>query len=336
MVRTFGRRRFVSLLGASGGIAVMEPLGRGDDEPQPADGQDLVFDTGGTGGTYYPLANEFKTIIEAHAPHEILVRATGASVENVGNLARESADFALIQNDVAYFAYRGTGLEEFADSPIDSLRGVASLYPETIHVLTRSAAGYEAVADLEGAVVNTGDVGSGTRVNARQILEMAEVDAFEELNTDFSTAVNQLQDGDVDAAFVVGGWPVEAVEDLAAIADVDVLEVDGDLRDELLAEVEFFAEDVIPGGTYDGIDADVETISVQAMLTTHEAVEEDLVEEITSAIFGHTDDLTIKTEFIDVDSALEGMSIPLHPGAEAYFEGHEDVDLEGVPATSSE
>ena len=335
MARAFGRRRFVGLLGTSGGIVVMGPLGR-DDELGPEDRQDLILDTGGTGGTYYPLGNEFKSIVETHTPHETLVRATGASVENVGNLGREEADFALIQNDVAHFAYHGTGLEEFEDSPIDTLRGVASLYPETIHVLTLADVGYDAVVDLEDAVINTGDVGSGTRINARQILEVAGVETFEELNTDFSTAVNQLQDGDIDAAFVVGGWPVDAVEDLATVADIDVLEIDGELREELMAEAAFFAEDEIPGETYDGLETDVETVSVQAMLATHDGVETELVEEITAAIFDHTDEVATRPEFIDVDSALEGVSIPLHPGAEAYFEGREDLDLEEVPTEPSE
>ncbi|WP_290815697.1 TAXI family TRAP transporter solute-binding subunit [Halovivax sp.] len=338
MAREIDRRHFIGVVGATGSIALMGVLQDDDEDDEPEEdefedpdaeegGQILVWDAGGTGGTYFPLSGEFKTIVEGETPHGLQVQSTGASVENVGSLAREDADFALIQNDINFFAYEGTGLEEFEGNPIENLRGVASLYPETIHVLTEEGAGYESIADLEGATINTGDLGSGTQVNALQILETAGVTDFDEQNADFATAADQLRDGDIDAAFIVGGWPVGAVEELATTADIDVVAIGDDLREELLDEVEFFAEDEIPGGTYDGVDEDVETVSVQAMITTHEAVDEDIVEEVTAAIFDNADDVTIKAEFIDLDSALDGMSIPLHPGAEAYFDA-QGVELD--------
>ncbi|WP_290815706.1 TAXI family TRAP transporter solute-binding subunit, partial [Halovivax sp.] len=328
MVRAIGRRRFLGVAGIAGSVVMTgRPGDERDDEETTADGRALTLDTGGTGGTYFPLGEEFKAIVEAETPHELLVKSTGASVENVGNLARGEADFALIQNDINFFAFHGTGLEAFEDKPIEALRGVATLFPETIHVLVRGDTDAETIGDLAGADVNTGDVGSGTRVNARQILEVAGVEEFTELNTDFSTAANQLADGDVDAAFVVGGPPVGAVADLAATADVAVLEIGDDVREELVGDVEFFAADAIPGGTYDGIDEDVETVSVRAMLTTRDGVDAEIVEEVTAAIFDNADQLTVEAEFIDVETVLDGMSIPLHPGAVAYFDAHEAVEL---------
>ncbi len=337
MAREIDRRAVIRAMGAAGSVVLIGTAQAQDDDedeeidedPEPEEGGEiLVWDAGGTGGTYYPLSGEFKTIVEEHTPHGLQVQSTGASVENVGSLAREEADFALIQNDINFFAYEGTGLEEFEGNPIETLRGVASLYPETIHVVVDADAGYESVEDLDGAAINTGDLGSGTQVNALQILETAGVEDFDEQNTDFATAADQLRDGDIDASFIVGGWPVGAVEELATTADIDIIEIGGDLQEDLLEEVEFFAEDEIPGGTYDGVDDDVQTVSVQAMITTHEAVDEGIVEEVTAAIFDYTDDLTIKEEFIDVETSQDGMSIPLHPGAEAYFDEHEDVDLE--------
>ena len=299
--------------------------GNGEEDLEEAEaeegGEVLSWHAGGTGGTYYPLSGDFKSIVEEHTPHGLQVQSTGASVENVGSLHREDADFALIQNDIAYFAYNGTGLEEFEGNAMENIRGVATLYPETIHVITQADSGVESLEDLEGASVNTGDLGSGTQVNALQILETAGLtqDDFDEQNTDFDTAADQIRDGDVDAAFVVGGWPVGSVEELATTEDIDLIEVSGDLRENVMSEAEWFAEDTIPAGTYDGIDEDVETVSVQAMIATHEGVDEGIVEEVTTAIFDNTDSITQKEEFIDVDSAQDGMPIDLHPGAQAYF-----------------
>ncbi|MGQ3412842.1 TAXI family TRAP transporter solute-binding subunit [Natrinema sp. LN54] len=311
----FNRRSFVKAAGITGIAGLAGCLGG------EGDGNTLSWDAGGTGGTYYPLSGNFKDILEDNTDYSLQVKSTGASVENVSSLNREEADFALIQNDIAYFATNGTGIEELQGEGMDNIRGVATLYPETIHVITQADSGIESVEDLDGAAINTGAPGSGTQVNALQILETAGIteDDFEEQNADFDTAADQIRDGDIDAAFVVGGWPVGSIEDLATSNDISLVEISGDLREDIRSEAEWFADDTVPAGTYNGVDADVETVSVQAMIATHDGVEDDVVETVTAAIFDNTDDLNYKTDFISADSAQEGMPIDLHPGAEAYF-----------------
>ncbi|MFC4439855.1 MULTISPECIES: TAXI family TRAP transporter solute-binding subunit [Natrialbaceae] len=342
MVRHIKRREFVAIGGAAGiagfagciGEDAVDDDGNGDDEDlEEADpdegGEILSLHAGGTEGTYYPLGGDMKTIVEDHTPHGIQVQSTGASVENVGSLARGDAELALIQNDIGYFAYEGTGIEEFEGEPVENLRGIASLYPETIHIITQADSGIESVEDLEGASVNTGDAGSGTQVNARQILETAEIDDYDEQSGDFGTAADQIRDGDIDAAVVVGGWPVGSVEELATTQDIAFVEVTGDIREQLLDDAEWLAEDTIPGGTYDGVDDDVETVSVQAMLATHDGMDDAVIEEVTTALFDNVDEFSTQSEFIDVESAQDGMPIDLHPGAEAYFGDADEEDENG-------
>jgi TRAP transporter TAXI family solute receptor len=286
-------------------------------------GEIIRWHAGGTGGTYFPLSGEFETIIEDQTDYDLQVSSTGASVENVGSLGAGDADFALIQNDVAYFAKNGTGIEAFQDDPVDALRGVATLYPETIHIVTRPDADISAITDLEGSPVNTGDLGSGTQINALQILESVAgltPDDFDEQNTEFTQAANQIRDGSIDAAFIVGGWPVGAVEELATTTDINVLNLDQNAREATKQDASWFANDTIPGGTYDGVDEDVNTVSVQAMIATRAGYDADIVEEITEAVFENTDDLSIKSDFIGAETAQEGMSIESHEGATRYFE----------------
>ena len=313
---TLDRRTMLKSLGVAG-TGLLAGCLSGDD------GDTISWHAGGTGGTYYPLSGEFKTIVDGETPYTLQVQSTGASVENVGSLGSEDADFALIQNDIGYFAKNGTGIEEFDGEPIENIMGVATLYPETIHIVVRPEAEIESLADLEGRSINTGDLGSGTQVNALQILEAAGIteDDFQEQNAGFSVAADQIRDGDVDAAFVVGGWAVGAVEELAQTTDIDLLELSGDTLDDVLDAAEWFAEDTVPGGTYGGVDDDVTTVSVQAMIATHENYPEDIVEDVLAAIFDNTDQLTHKTDFISRDTAQDGMPIELHPGAASYFDG---------------
>jgi len=324
------RRKFLKSAGALGVVGLTGCLGGGGDDGGDGDGdggngggETLNWHAGGQGGTYFPLSNEFKNIVDSETEFSLQVQSTGASVENVGSLGNESADFALIQNDVAYFAVNGTGLEAFEGDPVENLRGVATLYPETIHIITRPGADIESIADMEGMRVNTGDLGSGTQVNALQILESVAgltPDDFDEQNTSFSVATDQIRDGDVDASFVVGGWPVGAVEDLATTSEIDILQLSDDEREAAKEDASWFADDTIPAGTYEGIDEDVDTVSVQAMIATHEGMDADTVETVTSAIFDNLDELTIKTDFISRETALDGMSIDLHEGASRIFE----------------
>ena len=332
------RRRFLEAAGIAGVAALAGCSGNGggdggdtetegDGGTATEDGGDSGGDTstrlswhaGGTGGTYYPLSNEFKTIVEANTDYTLNVQSTGASVENVGSLSDGSADFALIQNDIAYFAKNGTGIETFEGNAIENLQGVATLYPETITIVTLESTGIETLSDLSGATINTGDLGSGTQVNANQILEAVGITDYNEQNAGFSQASEQLANGDIDAAFVVGGWPVGAIEDLATTNDVNIVPIEGDNRAAVKDAASWFADDTIPGGTYSGVSDPVETVAVQAMIATNSGVSAEAVENVTAAIFDNLDELTIKTDFITADSAQDGMSIELHEGAAAYF-----------------
>ena len=280
----------------------------------------LVWDAGGTGGTYFPLSNEVKQVVESNTDFSLQVRSTGASVENVGSLADGSADFALIQNDIASFAKNGEGIDAFDGNAVESLRGVGTLYPETITVVTPGDSDIGSISDLSGATINTGDLGSGTQVDALTILEAVGVSDFTEQNTDFSQAAEQIQNGDIDAAFIVGGWPVGAIAELAETSSIGIIAIDDEERQQVKEAASFFADDEIPGGTYAGIEEPKPTVAVQAMIASTTEVPEDTVETVTTALFDNVSDLTIKTEFISAGSAQEGMSIELHPGAAAYFE----------------
>jgi TRAP transporter TAXI family solute receptor len=310
------RRTFLRAAGVAGVAGLTGLAGCSGDESSTR----LSWHAGGTGGTYFPLSNEFKTVVEENTDFTLNVQSTGASVENVGSLGDESAEFALIQNDIAFFARNGTGIETFEGNAVENIRGVATLYPETITVVTLEGTGIETLSDLGGATVNTGDLGSGTQVNANQILEAVGVTDFTEQNAGFAQASEQLANGDIDAAFVVGGWPVGAIEDLANTNDIRILPIEGDDRESVKDAASWFADDTIPGGTYSGVEADVETVAVQAMIATHAGVDASTVETVTATLFDNVDELSIKTEFISPDSAQDGMSIELHEGAAAYFD----------------
>lgn len=289
----------------------------------PAEVKEVTIVTGGSSGTYYPIGGAMAQILTKYVPGVKATAVTsGASVVNARKVGELEAEFGLLQNDVAYYAYNG--LEMFKDSKLDKLRGVATLYPEIIQIVTLKENNIKTIYDLKGKKVAVGAPGSGTAVDAMQILKAAGID---ESNTEirylnFKEVSDALKDKTIDAGFIVAGIPTAAVSDIAAVRDVAIVEVPDEIYQKLKEDYPFYTQVTIPAGTYKGVDEDVKTVAVLAMLATNADLPDDLVYQITKAIFEHRDELVAahkRAEDITLETALEGMSIPLHPGAEKYY-----------------
>ncbi|MFC0524738.1 TAXI family TRAP transporter solute-binding subunit [Pontibacillus salicampi] len=277
--------------------------------------------TGGNQGTYYPLGGTFATVINDNVDNvDANATSSGASVENMKKLADKDGEIAFVQTDIA--AYAAEGKLMFEDNQIDNVQAIGSLYPETIQIVTTKDSGIESVEDLKGKTVSIGAPGSGTRANAENILEIhgMSVDDIDAQNLDFGESTSGIQDGNIDAAFITSGTPTGAVEGLAATTDVNIVPVAEEKINELKEKYPYYAQDSIKSGTY-GLESEVTTVAVQAMLVTHKDLSEDLVYNMTKAIYENTDAIShSKGEFITADSALEGVGIDLHPGAKKYFD----------------
>lgn len=287
--------------------------------------------TGGTGGTYYPLGGGMAEIFNDKLSGVIATaQSTGASVENVRLVNRGEVELALVQNDITFYAYNAS--EMFANaSQLDNLSGVALLYPEVIQIVTLEGNGIESVYDFTGKRVAVGAPGSGTEANARQIIEAHGL-SYDDMRVDylsFAEAVDQLRDGHVDVAFLTAGLPTAAVMDLATSHAVSLVEVDRDVLDELRSDYPFYTAHVIKGGTYNKVDHDVLTVAVQAMLIASADLDEELVYGMTEALFSNLDRMKqvhSRGGDITADTALDGMPLPLHPGARRYFsESHPEL-----------
>src|SRR5690606_24014925 len=286
--------------------------------------QFLNIATGGTAGTYYPLGGAMAEIFNQNVPGvDASVQATGASVANVNMMAQGQVDLALIQNDIAYYADQG--LEMFR-SPVRNLRGIANLYPEVIQIVARADSGIRSVADLKGKRVAVGDAGSGTEANARQILAAAGI-TYNDITVrylSFAEASNNLRDGHIDAAFVTAGIPTAAIQDVAAGRDIVLVSVGADLAAALQEEYPFYIPVTVPGGTYSGVNDDVPTVAVGAMLAVRAELSEDLVYNLTKALFENLPRLAqahVRGGDVSLETAQDGMSLTLHPGAARYYAG---------------
>jgi len=310
-------RRDVLALGAG-----LSALGLGN---TPAFAQQRFFriGTGGTGGTYYPVGGMIANAISTPTINVSAV-ATNGAVANVNGIVGGSMESGFSQADVNAWAYTGTGIYE-GKPKIEELRAIANLFPESVHVVVRKGVGVKSLADLKGKRVSIDEPGSGTIVNARALLAafgVAEKDIRPEYLKQVQSA-EKLKDGTLDAYFQTTGYPQGTLTELAATNGFELLPIEGDVRDKLMAQFKFFAKDRIPDGTYKDVKG-VDTVAVGAQWTTSSKQPDDLVYEITKALWsdktramldaGHAKGKDIRKE-----TALQGISIPLHPGAEKFY-----------------
>ena len=197
------------------------------------------------------------------------------------------------------------------------------LQPSTLR-FARSSGDIKSVADLKGKRVSVGDAGSGVEFNARQILEAYDI-SFDDIqvnNLGFGDSADALKDGKIDAFFCTAGAPTTAIVELATTNAINLLEIDDEHAKKLADAHPFYTTYAIPGGSYKGVDDDVQTVAIKATLIASPKLSEETVYNLTKAIFDNKDEIAsthAKGEELDLEYAVSGISVPFHPGAEKYF-----------------
>ncbi|MBM3601317.1 MAG: TAXI family TRAP transporter solute-binding subunit [Alphaproteobacteria bacterium] len=279
--------------------------------------------TGGTGGTYYPIGGLIANAISTPTLNASAV-ATNGSVANVNGIVGGSMESGFSQADVNYWAYTGTGIYE-GKPKVEELRAIANLYPESVHVVVKKGLGAKTIADLKGKRVSLDEPGSGTLVNARAILAafgLSERDIRPEYLKQQQCA-EKLKDGSLDAYFQTTGYPQGTLSELAATNGFDLLQLSGPEIKKLQEKFSFFADDEIPDGVYKDVKG-VKTISVGAQWVTSAKIDANLVYEVTKGLWSDKTRAALdgghaKGKSIVKATALTGIGIPLHPGAERFY-----------------
>ena len=302
---------------------------------------ELTFFTIGTGGTaytYYPVGGMIANAISKPPGSRecgkggscgvdgLIASAVSSrgSVDNVNAIISGLRNSGFAQSDVAYWAYTGTGTME-GKEPAKDLRTIAALFQEHIHLVALKKSNINSVKDLKGKRVSLDEPGSGTYVDAKLILESNGL-STNDVNAEAlkgKAATDALRNGKVDAIFVVAGYPTGAIVELASAVDIKLVPIDGSGAKALTSKYGFFSESPIPSGTYEGVDA-VNTVAVGAQWFTSAKEDTDLIYKITKALWnkesrklmdvGHA-----KGKTITPDTALSGVGVPLHPGAEKFY-----------------
>lgn len=294
--------------------------------------------TGGIAGTYYPIGGMIAHAV-SNPPGDrpcdqggscgppglvAIAQSANGSVANVEDIRQRNLESGFVQSDVAYWAYTGTGTFK-DDPPISELRSIASLYPESVHIVTRKDAGIDKVRDLIGKRVSLDEPGSGTLIDAQLVLNEYGI-SRQDIEVAYlkpDVAIKRIRSNKLDAFFFVAGYPARAVSELAADTELKLVPIDGPEVERLVARYRFFARDDIPADVYPGV-ARVDTVSVGAQWLVAATVDAETVYGITKTLWSNSsrkllDNGHAKGRHITLKSALQGITVPLHPGAQRYY-----------------
>lgn len=281
---------------------------------------ELRIGTASLGGAYYPmgqaLANNVNTFADGY---EMLPIVTGGGAENPRLIAAEEVEFAIAPASLGFLAHRGLG--PYPDAlPIAA---VGTLHSSILHMVTLPGSGIETIEDLAGQRVAVGPAGGGTISLMRNLFAIHDME-LEDITPSFlsyADGFSQLADGSVDAAFALAGFPTSAVIQAGATNELNFIELPAEMMATLLDTYPYYSEVSVPADVY-GTDAPITVIGSANMLITHADADPELVSTIAEAIYGNLDALIAENALAGqiVPARSLDLPIPLHAGAQAYFD----------------
>ena len=287
----------------------------------------ITIGTGGITGVYYPTGGAIAKIVnDRDMGIKATAEATGASVFNINAVSSGDLDFGIAQADRQYQAYEG--LSEWEGKPVKDLRAVFSLAPEMVTFVVAEDSGIKTIADVKGKVVNIGNPGSGNRQNAIDIFDAVNIDYKKDFKAEgikAADAPRMMQDSRIDGFFYTVGHPngniKEATAGLRKARIIAIPEIPALAENFPYYNVGYIDMASYPEAT-NSADGKIPTVSMKATLVTNVDVSDEVVYDITKAVFERIEDLrTLHPALATLtkEGMLEGLTAPLHSGAEKYY-----------------
>jgi TRAP transporter TAXI family solute receptor len=294
----------------------------------------LVLATATTGGTYYPVGVAIATITTNNLDdsHDISMTAitSAGSGENIQLLKNREADLAIIQSLYGAMAWQGRG--KYKDKPQRYIRSLTVLWDNVEHfVILEKYAETGDMSDLKNITkknFSIGKRGSGTETSGRVILKALGFNPNKDFKLKYlgyNPSAGALQNGRIVGMNIPAGPPASAITQAYAVLGpkgMRILDFTESQLKSVNSEYAVWKRAFLKPGTYPGQDLPIQTISQSNLLVVHEDIGEDEIYKIVKNMYANLSFLRQvhkATEKMSIENALEGLSVPLHPGALKYY-----------------
>jgi uncharacterized protein len=298
--------------------------------------------TGGSSGVYYPIGKIIATGLtiaaedNASALHGLIgvAQNSAGSIENVRAIVNGELEAGLVQADIAAFAYKGE--RDFTNlKNSNNVRAIASLYSEKFQLVVRKDAGVSNISELKGKRISVDEVGSGTKAIMDIVLEAYGLSENDLLPLFLKPAFTEdkIRNGQLQGFALMAGVPSIAVSKLADTG-VTLLPIDQEIALNICRQYKYLTPGKIAESIYPGI-PETSTVEVYALLVVNESMSNEVAYALTEALFSDKTNKLLNDghpigKAIGLNSALTGVSIPLHPGAMHYYSDHKVATRESL------
>ena len=283
----------------------------------------MTVGTGSTGGAYYPIGVAIAEVLTSKLGTQATAEVTGGSLDNLRLINDGDCDLGIAQGNNMMDAFNGTG--DYVDNAYENINAMfGGLSKGFFQVVVLDNSPIQTMADLKGKKVCMGPAGNAAIILADIVWGKYGFSTNDIKTTyvAYDDGISQLEDGNVDAVYIQTAIPASAIQQIAAGGKgYRLLSVDEAIANELCEEYGYFGYGTIASTVYDNMKEDVNTMYVSNMVAVRADLDEDLVYEMTKAIFENLD--IIKSSHkaasgLSLENAVR-VSIPMHPGAERYF-----------------
>ena len=294
----------------------------------------LRIGTGGSTGVYYPIGKLIANGLTIHAKNRNsalggyigVAQNSAGSIENTHGVISGEIEIGLIQADIAAYSFNGKRFFEDVNGA-SSVRAIASLYPEKFQIVVRKDAGLREFTDMKGKSIAVDELGSGTLTVMRIVLDahgMTEND-FVPLYLKPIFTREKMKSGQLQGFVMMAGTPMTAVTDLYDTG-VTLVPIEPRIASKVYEKYPYLFPGKIEKNVYDGV-PETTTLEVHALLVVNEKMADDMAYAITEALFSEETSALLREghpqgKSITLNTAMSGMSIPLHPGAERFYRQH--------------
>ena len=315
------------MVAACGGGSKSTAKTEGKDGKVDRSKQFVTVLTGPTSGIYFPIGGAFSKLIGSMG-YKTSATATGATGENINAMLTGQGELAIAMSDAVIQAVEASGAYE-GKKPATDLRVMMGLWPNVCQIVTTADSGIKTFADLKGKKVGVGAPNSGVEINARMMYE-ANGMTYADSKVDYLSygeAIDQMKNGQCDAAFVTSGLGNATIRELGTTKTVVFVPVEGEAMKKLTAKYPYYVEWTIPKETY-GTEKDTQTVAVMNVMLVAKSLPDDVVYDLMTGIYSKQGLETIgaahataKRE-ITMANALRGIrgtKMQLHPGAAKFY-----------------
>lgn len=289
---------------------------------RPVSGAKITYATSSLGGLSYLLGTATAGVLGKYmSGSSFTALVSSGSVENARRIQSGEFQCGSMTADVAYFGFNNG--REFTEA-LPKLRFVSNLWvsPENIVVVRDSP--IKTLLDLKGKRI-TSTPGWGATTFAPAILEAAGLAKgdYQMVVLSGGDGANALRDGTVDAAMWAYGIPTPTMTELASSAKgLRFLPVDPATGSAIRTKFPYWFVDKIPSGSYQGVTADVPTVSSNNVLLCSSDIPDNVVYNIAKVMYLYGDEIKKSVPAADAVGTPAMAVLPpikVHSGAEAFY-----------------